>query len=122
MAKATPAPTPAPAPAPASRLQQVLEIGHRQRQELANTLYGAPSENERMLRVAQAEIAPNTKPNIPTPAATAGSGGGSDAENNICGSCLSCVSCIVCCPIAAIASIPAMIFCPNTFKQLIDID
>jgi|MDSW01.1.fsa_nt_gb hypothetical protein len=115
MAKATPAPI--PAPAPASRLQQVLEIGHRQRQELANTLYGAPSENERMLRVAQAEIAPNTKPNIPTPAATAGLGGDSDGKNNICLSCLSCVSCIVCCPIATLAWLPAKVCCPKTLAE-----
>ena len=101
-----------------TRLQQVLEIGHRQRQELANTLYGAPSENERMLRVAQAEIAPNTKPNLPTPAATAGSGGGSDVENNVCVSCLTCSVGILCCPIACIAWLPAKMCCPKTLKEL----
>lgn len=84
MAKAAKA---APTSTPAPRLQEVVEIGHRYRQEQADPLNGVPSENERMLRVAQADV--------PTPAPT---GAKAKWQKGTCGECvMGCGECLAWC-------------------------
>lgn len=85
-------------PVPASRLQEVIEIGHRYRQAQADPVHSGPSENERMLRVAQE--------NTPTPAPTGTSAAkkpkqsdyGSDWDVLWCGPCMRLPEfCCFCC-------------------------